>query len=56
MTVGELRDRLVDVPEDYEIETSDKQRVVDLKAHEGVSLVILELVPGNYHESRLKQR
>jgi hypothetical protein len=56
MTVGELRDRLVDVPEDCEIETSDNQRVVDLKAHEGVYLVFLELVPGNYHESRLKQR
>lgn len=39
MTVGELRDRLADVPEDYEIETNDKQRLVDLKAHEGGNLV-----------------
>jgi hypothetical protein len=53
--MNELRDRLATVPEDYEIETNDKQKLVDLKAHEGANLVILELVPGNYHESRLKK-
>jgi hypothetical protein len=56
MTVGELRKRLEDVPERYEVETSDKQNVIDVKVEEGVNLVILEVEPGNYHPSRLKQK
>jgi hypothetical protein len=57
MTVGELRKRLEGVPDKYEVETSDKQNVVDVKVEEeGVDLVILEVEPGNYHPSRLKQK
>lgn len=54
MTVGELRRRLEDVPDTYEVETNDKQNVVDVKVEEGADLLILEVEPGNYHPSRLK--
>jgi hypothetical protein len=56
MTIGELRKRLEDVPDKYEVETSDKQNVVGVKAEEGADLVILEVEPGNYNPLRLKQK
>jgi hypothetical protein len=56
ITVGELRKRLEDVPDKYEVETNDKQNIVDVKVEEGVDLVILEVEPGNYHPSRVKQK
>lgn len=56
ITVGELRKKLEKVPDNYEVETSDKQNVVDVNVEEGVDLVTLEVEAGNYHPSRLKQK